>query len=98
MKQGEIARDLEQRANSASPAETPATSSLFGALFSASASQKAVQEYMQALEQSNSALPAETPATSGDRELYREIIEAAKSLGYQDRELLKAEPRRREPN
>jgi hypothetical protein len=97
MKQGEIARDPEQN-NSASPAETPATSSLFGALFSVSASSQAAQEYMQTLQQNNSALPTETPNTSGDRELYREIIEAAKSLGYQDRELLKAEQRRREPN
>jgi len=97
MKPGEIAGDPEQ-SNSASPAETPATSSLFGGLFAASAFSQVVQEYMQALQQSNSASPAETPATSGDRELYPEIIEATKSLGYQDWELPKAERRQRKPN
>ena len=40
--------------------------------------------------QSNAAAPAETPTPSGDRGLYRDVIELAKSLGYQDWELLEA--------
>ncbi len=41
-------------------------------------------------QQSNAASPAETPTPSGDRGLYRDVIELAKSLAYQDWELLEA--------
>ena len=33
-------------------------------------------------QQSNAAAPAETPTPSGDRGLYRDVIELAKSLAY----------------